>query len=90
MNTLLALIPLLPLASAALLMLSTGRMPRLIAAWMGAGSVGLSALCVAAVAGDFLTSGEVRTLTLWTWMAVGDFTPLRPHPPRSPTRGGLC
>ena len=41
---LLPLIPLFPLASAALLMLSTGRMPRRLAAVLGAGSVGLSAL----------------------------------------------
>ena len=71
----LALIPLFPLLSAALLMLSMGRMPRTLAAWLGAGSVGLSALCVVLVARGYLADGEVRQLTLWTWMAVGDFTP---------------
>ena len=45
-----ALIPLLPLASAVILMASTGRMPRQWAAIFGAGSVGFSALCVAMVA----------------------------------------
>jgi NADH-quinone oxidoreductase subunit L len=73
--TLLVLIPLLPLASAALLMLSTGALPRRLAAFLGAGSVGLSALCVALVARDFLGDGQVRELTLWTWMAVDHFTP---------------
>jgi NADH-quinone oxidoreductase subunit L len=71
----LPLIPLFPLASAALLMLSTGRMPRRLAAFLGAGSVGLSALCVLLVARDFLDDGQVRELTLWTWMAVDNFTP---------------
>ena len=69
------LIPLLPLLSAIALILSTGRMPRGVAAALGAGSVGLSAACVALLANDFLADGQVRELTLWTWMAVGDFSP---------------
>ncbi|MEH6587248.1 MAG: NADH-quinone oxidoreductase subunit L [Halioglobus sp.] len=74
MNTI-ALIPLFPLLSAALLIISTGRMPRHLAAIMGAGSVGLSAICVAMLANSFLADGQVRELTLWTWMSIGDFTP---------------
>ena len=69
------LIPFLPLLSATLLMVSTGRMPRQLAALMGAGSVGLSALLVALLAQGFLADGQVRELTLWTWMAVDNFTP---------------
>jgi NADH-quinone oxidoreductase subunit L len=69
------LIPLLPLLSATALILSTGRMPRGLAALLGAGSVGLSAVCVATLASSYLADGEVRELTLWTWMSVGDFTP---------------
>jgi NADH-quinone oxidoreductase subunit L len=69
------LIPLLPLLSAIALILSMGRMPRGVAATLGAGSVGLSAVCVALLANDFLADGQVRELTLWTWMAVGDFSP---------------
>jgi NADH-quinone oxidoreductase subunit L len=69
------LIPSLPLASALLLLLSTGRMPRRFAALLGAGSVGLAAVCVALLARDFLADGEVRQVTLWTWLAVGEFTP---------------
>jgi NADH-quinone oxidoreductase subunit L len=72
---LVALIPLLPLASAVVLMASTGKMPRQWAAIFGAGSVGFSALCVALVAMEFLANGEVLQLTLWTWMSLGDFTP---------------
>ena len=71
----LALIPLFPLLSAALLMLSMGRMSRPLAACLGAGSVGLSALCVMLAASAYLADGQVQQLTLWTWMAVGDFTP---------------
>ena len=69
------LIPLLPLASAIVLILSAGRMPRQLAALLGAGSVGLAAVCVAVLTRDFLADGEVREVTLWTWMAVGNFTP---------------
>ncbi len=71
----LALIPLFPLLSAALLILSQGRMPRMLAALLGVGSVGLSALCVALAARQYLAEREVQELLLWTWMAVGDFTP---------------
>ncbi len=69
------LIPLFPLASATLLLLSAGRMPRQFAALLGAGSVGLAAVCVALLARAFLADDEIREVTLWTWMAVGDFTP---------------
>jgi NADH-quinone oxidoreductase subunit L len=69
------LIPFFPLLSATLLIASTGRMPRQVAATLGAGSVGLSALCVALVARTYLDDGQVQELTLWTWMAVDNFTP---------------
>ncbi len=69
------LIPCFPLASAILLVLSAGRMPRQFAALLGVGSVGLAAICVALLASAFLADGEVRQITLWTWLAVGDFTP---------------
>ena len=70
-----ALIPLLPLVSAVLLLLSAGKMPRHIAALLGAGSVGLAAGCVALLARSFLADGQIVEVTLWTWMAVGEFTP---------------
>jgi NADH-quinone oxidoreductase subunit L len=50
-------------------------MPRRISALLGAGSVGLAALCVAVVASGFLADGEVREVRLWTWIAVDNFTP---------------
>ena len=69
------LIPFLPLASAILLLVSGGKMPRQLAAILGAGSVGFAAICTALVATNFLADGVVREMTLWTWIAVGDFTP---------------
>jgi len=74
MNSL-SLIPALPLFSAIVLMVTAGRLPRSIAAVLGVGSVGLSALCVAMVAQGFMADGQVREITLWTWIAVGNFTP---------------
>lgn len=50
-------------------------MPKKLAAIFGVGSVGLSALCVAVVAQGFLADGQVREITLWTWIAVDNFTP---------------
>ena len=72
---LLTLIPLLPLLSAVLLMVTAGRLPRPLIALFGCGSVGLAALCVMLVARNFLADGEVLVVTLWTWMAVGNFSP---------------
>ena len=69
------LIPFFPLLSATLLIISAGRMPRHLAALLGAGSVGLAAICVALLARNYLATGEVQQLTLWTWMAVDNFTP---------------
>ena len=69
------LIPALPLLSAILLIVSAGRMPRNFVAMLGAGSVGLSALCVASVASGFLADGQIIQMTLWTWIAVDNFTP---------------
>ncbi|MEM9759929.1 MAG: proton-conducting transporter membrane subunit, partial [Pseudomonadota bacterium] len=70
-----ALIPGLPLLSAVALLLSTGRMPRSVAAVCGAGSVGLAAVLVATLVTDFLARPEAREVVLWTWMSVGEFTP---------------
>ncbi|MEH6571041.1 MAG: NADH-quinone oxidoreductase subunit L [Halioglobus sp.] len=72
---LIPLIPALPLFSAILLIVSAGRLPRNLVAILGAGSVGLSALCVASVAIGFLANEQIIQITLWTWMAVDNFTP---------------
>jgi NADH-quinone oxidoreductase subunit L len=72
--TLLAAVPALPLLSATLLLVTAGRLPRLLVACLGAGSVGLAALCVAVLASGF-SAGQVQTLSLWTWFSVGGFAP---------------
>ncbi|MEH6582694.1 MAG: NADH-quinone oxidoreductase subunit L [Halioglobus sp.] len=72
---LIPLIPLLPLCSALLLIATAGKLPNKIVTLMGAGSVGLAALCVASLAQQFLADGQVQQLTLWTWIAVDNFTP---------------
>ena len=73
--TVLWLIPFLPLLSATLMLLSAGRMPRYLAAWLGVGSIGLAAVCVALVARAYLADYQVQELTLWTWISVDNFTP---------------
>lgn len=69
------LIPLLPFLSAVLLMVTAGRMPRPLVAMLGAGSVGLSAVVVLLFGMQFMQAPEPYTLTLWSWMRVGDFAP---------------
>jgi len=70
------LVPALPLAGFLVLFVTEGRLPDRLVAWIGAGSVGLAALVALVVGYDFVTGGEATYReTLWTWMAVGDFTP---------------
>jgi len=78
MLSLLWLIPALPLASAAVLALFGSRLSRRLAAVLGVGSVGSSALVAILVAADFLASqpsGNHVVQHLWTWMSVGGLTP---------------
>nr|WP_277602415.1 NADH-quinone oxidoreductase subunit L [Parahaliea mediterranea] len=70
-----ALVPALPLLSATALMVTTGRLPRRLVAWLGAGSVGLAALCTALVAAAYGDAGGPYTVHLWTWFAVGGLEP---------------
>ena len=70
------LLPTFPLLGFLSLVLSGGNMPRLPAAIIGAGSVGLSFLFAALIALAFLGSGEEAfVLETWTWMSVGSFNP---------------
>ncbi len=76
MLDLLLLVPALPFAGFALLALLGGRMSHRTIAAVGVGSVGLSALAALLVALGFLglPPGYAYVQTLWTWMAVGNFT----------------
>ena len=75
---LLWLIPALPAAGFVLLVLLNRRLSRTAAAWIGAGSVGLSALVALVVCGSFIVSppaGDSYHQVLWTWFDVAGFAP---------------
>ena len=73
---LLWLVPALPLAGFLVLFVTQGKLPDRVVAFVGAGSVGLAALVALGVGWQFVQSGEASfALPLWTWIAVGDFTP---------------
>ena len=76
MSNLLWLVPAAPLAGFLVLLVTEGRLADRVVAWIGAGSVGVAALVSLVVGYEFVASGEPSlSVTLWTWMAVGDFTP---------------
>ena len=78
MLELLWLIPGLPLAGFLTLALWGAHLSQRRTAWLGVGTVGLAALVAVLVAFRFFSSpppGYAYAQTLWTWMAVGDFTP---------------
>jgi NADH-quinone oxidoreductase subunit L len=74
-SALIALVPALPLASAAALMIAGEHLSRRAAGTLGVGSVGLAALLVALGASAWLAGDGAREVVLWTWLAVGDFAP---------------
>lgn len=70
------LVPAIPLLGSIILLCTEGRLPKMLVAVVGAGSVGLAALCALYVGMNVAGTGEWQyTETLWTWMAVGDFNP---------------
>ncbi len=78
MLNLLYLIPALPFAGFIILALTGKRLPKSIVAFIGAGSVGFSAILTVFVGISFISSlpgDRVFTRTLWTWMQVGNFAP---------------
>ena len=78
MKDLLWLIPALPFMGAFILVLAGSKLPRAVAAWIGAGSVGVSALVTVLVGIDFLSSSPAiysYQQLLWAWISVGNFTP---------------
>lgn len=76
MTEMLWLVPTIPLVGAILLFCTEGRLPKLAVALIGAGSVGLAALCALYVGLNVVGEGDWQYVeVLWTWMAVGDFNP---------------
>jgi NADH-quinone oxidoreductase subunit L len=74
MKLLLAFIPLLPFAGFLVLALFGGKLTRKGVAWIGAGSVSISALMTLVVSSMFLASvpsGQAVVVRIWEWMNVG-------------------
>ena len=74
MSESLGLLPALPLLGFLILVLSGGKLPKTVVAWVGAGSIGLAFLVALNLALPIIAddSAIVRE-TLYTWMAVGSF-----------------
>ncbi|MFD2191495.1 NADH-quinone oxidoreductase subunit L [Pistricoccus aurantiacus] len=72
---LLALTFLLPLAGTLILAFSRGTLGYRASSLVGVGSVGLAALATALLALGFAADPKAQDVTLWTWIAVGDFQP---------------
>ncbi|TDX28647.1 NADH dehydrogenase subunit L [Modicisalibacter xianhensis] len=75
MSLFLPLTFLLPLAGTLILSLSRGRLGEADSAWVGVSSVGLAAVITALLTWTYLASPGTYEVTLWTWIAVGDFQP---------------
>lgn len=70
------LLPTFPLLGFLSLVLTSGKLPKKVVAFIGAGSIGLSFLTAAIIAAQFLASGEEHFIKeVWVWMSVGEFTP---------------
>ncbi len=77
MNDFLFLIPALPFAGFLVLALTGRRLSKSTIAFVGAGSVGISALLAVVMAIEFMGNppeGHAVTQTLWTWMQLGGYT----------------
>ncbi len=69
------LIPLSPLIGFLILFLTLGNLPKPLVGIVGVGSVGISALIVGFTLLEFLSTGEAFTVSLYTWINVGGFSP---------------
>jgi NADH-quinone oxidoreductase subunit L len=77
MNDFILLIPSLPLAGALVLALMGRRLSKRTIAFVGAGSVGISALLAVVMAIEYIGNppeGASFIQTLWTWMQFGNYT----------------
>jgi NADH-quinone oxidoreductase subunit L len=77
MKEILWLIPALPLTGALILILFGSRLPRALAAIVGAGSVGLAAVVTFLMGLEFLSASNIAKSwdqIAWTWMSAGGYT----------------
>ena len=75
METLVALIPALPLFSFLILVLLCGQLSRKAAGWIGAGSVGISALLTIIAGSEYLNAlpgVKSYSVVLWQWIQAGN------------------
>jgi NADH-quinone oxidoreductase subunit L len=73
---LLWLVPALPLLGFLILLVTEGRLGKLLVALVGAGSVGMAAVVTLLAGLAFVAGGgEPFVQTLWSWMDVGGFSP---------------
>src|SRR5688572_8091427 len=68
------LIPTLPFLGAVLLVLFGSRLPKLMAALIGCGSIGLSAIITLVIGYNFLYTQETLHHIAWTWFSVGELS----------------
>ncbi|TCM61787.1 NADH dehydrogenase subunit L [Acinetobacter calcoaceticus] len=74
--SLLALTILFPLIGFVLLAAGRNKLPEMVAAIIGVGAVGLSALSALLAGINFINSGAaVQTVHLWTWFSAGNLAP---------------
>jgi len=75
MKILIALIPALPMLSFLILVLFSGKLPRKVAGWIGAASVGIAAVLTVIVGIDFIgTLPETKSCNvfIWQWIFAGN------------------
>lgn len=75
MAAMIGLVPLIPLLSSIVLMLTYAVLPRLLIGVLGVGSVAAAAILTLLIGMDFLADPQPFQLVLWTWMQVGNFSP---------------
>ena len=78
MTNFLFLIPALPFSGFLILALAGRRLTKTVAAFVGVGSVGMSALLAVLMAIEFISNppqGNTVTQTLWTWMQFDGYSP---------------
>ena len=73
MTELVYLIPLMPLISFLVLVVSLGKLPKYLVAMLGVGSIAISAFIVALLAFEYFSqiNPEPYIVTIYTWMQVG-------------------
>jgi len=77
MKVLIALIPALPMLSFLILAIFGGNLPRKVAGWIGAASVGISALLTVIVGVGFIsTLQQIKAVDvfIWQWLYAGDLS----------------